>query len=289
MCGESLTSVYMQSRFLAHHGFDPPDLAFDTDPHNSRKMAPCIEKARAIMRVMAVDMWNHKASHERMRLWRMYCSPQIKAYTPDGGETTGYEEVCLCSRLAWRCGLADFDEVRLDTCQIARRWPRRLEVRINRGPMYEGQRPSPGMVFRQGDRGTEGVECAHAQQPRRSGVSSWRGREHTKSQHTVQRPAVKSTTNDRAELPDLLHGALRRRLCCPRKLDCCLTAPPWTHRVCTAIHAMLMHTPHYTTKFYDATTITIHDYNYDAKAQWVRATSSLLLARGFATQRVMLP
>jgi hypothetical protein len=58
-------------------------------------MPPCIEKARAIMRVMAVDMWNHKAKHERTRLWRMYCSPQIKAYTPDGAETTGYEEVRL--------------------------------------------------------------------------------------------------------------------------------------------------------------------------------------------------
>jgi hypothetical protein len=61
-------------------------------------MPPCIEKARAIMRVMAVDMWNHKAKHERTRLWRMYCSPQIKAYTPDGGETTGYEEVGLPAR-----------------------------------------------------------------------------------------------------------------------------------------------------------------------------------------------
>ena len=56
-------------------------------------MPPCIEKARAIMRVLTEDMWNHKAKHERTRLWRMYCSPQIKAYTPDGGESTGYEEV----------------------------------------------------------------------------------------------------------------------------------------------------------------------------------------------------
>jgi hypothetical protein len=57
-------------------------------------MAPCIEKARAIMKVMAVDMWNHKAQQARLRLWRMYCSPQVKAYTPDGSKTTGYEEVC---------------------------------------------------------------------------------------------------------------------------------------------------------------------------------------------------
>ena len=57
-------------------------------------MPPCIEKARAIMRVLTVDMWNHRAKHERTRLWRMYCSPEIKAYTPDGGESTGYEEVC---------------------------------------------------------------------------------------------------------------------------------------------------------------------------------------------------
>ena len=55
-------------------------------------MPPCIEKARAIMRVLTVDMWNHRAKHERTRLWRMYCSPEIKAYTPDGGESTGYEE-----------------------------------------------------------------------------------------------------------------------------------------------------------------------------------------------------
>jgi hypothetical protein len=79
---------------------DPPGLALDTTDlpyiHTTTKMAPCIEKARAIMKVMAVDMWNHKAQHQRLRLWRMYCSPQIKAYTPDGGETTGYEEVCLC-------------------------------------------------------------------------------------------------------------------------------------------------------------------------------------------------
>ena len=58
------------------------------------RMPPCIEKARAIMRVLTEDMWNHRAKHERTRLWRMYCSPQIKAYTPDGGESTGYEEVC---------------------------------------------------------------------------------------------------------------------------------------------------------------------------------------------------
>lgn len=52
------------------------------------------------MRVLTEDMWNHKAKHERTRLWRMYCSPQIKAYTPDGGESTGYEEVRLAlSRL----------------------------------------------------------------------------------------------------------------------------------------------------------------------------------------------
>lgn len=44
------------------------------------------------MRVLTEDMWNHKAKHERTRLWRMYCSPQIKAHTPDGGESTGYEE-----------------------------------------------------------------------------------------------------------------------------------------------------------------------------------------------------
>ena len=61
----------------------------------NNKMPPCIEKARAIMRVLTEDMWNHKAKHERTRLWRMYCSPQIKAYTPDGGESTGYEEVRL--------------------------------------------------------------------------------------------------------------------------------------------------------------------------------------------------
>lgn len=58
-------------------------------------MPPCIEKARAIMRVLTVDMWNHREKHQRTRLWRMYCSPQIKAYTPDGGESTGYEEVRL--------------------------------------------------------------------------------------------------------------------------------------------------------------------------------------------------
>lgn len=67
-----------------------------TNSHTSTTMPPCIEKARAIMRVLAVDMWNQKAKHERTRLWRMYCSPQIKAYTPDGGESTGYEEVCRC-------------------------------------------------------------------------------------------------------------------------------------------------------------------------------------------------
>lgn len=62
-------------------------------------MSPCIEKARAIMQVMTVDMWKQKARHERMRLWRMYCSAQIKAHTPDGCESAGYEEVCP-SRLA---------------------------------------------------------------------------------------------------------------------------------------------------------------------------------------------
>ncbi|KAM0706071.1 hypothetical protein Q7P35_006619 [Cladosporium inversicolor] len=64
-------------------------------------MPPCIEKARAIMRVLTVDMWNHKAKQERTRLWRMYCSPQIKAYTPDGGESTGYEEVYLVLSLSF--------------------------------------------------------------------------------------------------------------------------------------------------------------------------------------------
>lgn len=57
-------------------------------------MPTCIEKARAIMRVVAADLWNHETKHERTRLWRMYCSPQVKLYTPDGSEANGYEEVC---------------------------------------------------------------------------------------------------------------------------------------------------------------------------------------------------
>lgn len=185
----------------------------------------------------------------------MYCSPQIKAYTPDGGETTGYEEVRLSLRLARRYGLADFDKVRLELCHATRRRSIRLEVRAHRRAIYERQRPSAGMVLRQGDRRTEGVECAHTQQPRRSCVSSWRGGEYPKLQHTVQRPAVESTTNSRAGLLNLVHdGTSRRTLCCARELGFCLTAPAWTCRVCT----MLVHTPHYTTTFYDEVTITIY-------------------------------
>lgn len=58
-------------------------------------MLPCIEKARAIMQVLTVDMWSQKARQERMRLWRMYCSPRITIHTPDGYESTDYEEDCL--------------------------------------------------------------------------------------------------------------------------------------------------------------------------------------------------
>lgn len=80
--------------FVVHCCLDAPDLAQLFD-HTPTQMAPCIEKARAIMQVMAADIWNHQAKHQRTRLWRMYCSPQIKAYALDGSESTGYEEVGL--------------------------------------------------------------------------------------------------------------------------------------------------------------------------------------------------
>jgi hypothetical protein len=128
-CGERYrrVHVYMRQRYhfytavgfatssrlglgLARHGLETYTARTEYTTHSRQthihthkthsKMPPCIEKARAIMRVLTVDMYNHKAKHERTRLWRMYCSPQIKAYTPDGGESTGYEEVRPISSFA---------------------------------------------------------------------------------------------------------------------------------------------------------------------------------------------
>jgi len=56
-------------------------------------MPVTMEQAHAIMQAVTVDVWNQHSKTERIKLLETYCSPQIKAYAPDGSETTGCEEV----------------------------------------------------------------------------------------------------------------------------------------------------------------------------------------------------
>lgn len=56
-------------------------------------MAVSLQQAKAIMQAVTVDIWNNPEKSERLALMEKYCSKQMKAYAPDGSETTGYEEV----------------------------------------------------------------------------------------------------------------------------------------------------------------------------------------------------
>lgn len=57
------------------------------------KMPVTVAQAQAIMQAVTVDVWNNTSKTERTKLLEQYCSPTIKAYAPDGSETTGIEEV----------------------------------------------------------------------------------------------------------------------------------------------------------------------------------------------------
>ena len=56
-------------------------------------MPVTVAQAQAIMQAVTVDVWNNTSKTERAKLLEQYCSPTIKAYAPDGSETTGIEEV----------------------------------------------------------------------------------------------------------------------------------------------------------------------------------------------------
>src|ERR1700712_1967949 len=56
-------------------------------------MSVTVEQAHAIMQAVTVDVWNQRFKIERIKLLETYCSPQMKAYAPDGSETTGFEDV----------------------------------------------------------------------------------------------------------------------------------------------------------------------------------------------------
>lgn len=53
-----------------------------------------IPQAHAITQAVTIDAWNNPSKTERIKLLEQYCSPTMKAYAPDGSETTGPEEVC---------------------------------------------------------------------------------------------------------------------------------------------------------------------------------------------------
>lgn len=57
-------------------------------------MPPTLSQAHAIMGAVTVDVWNQESKTERINLLQTYCSAEMKAYAPDGSETTGFEEVC---------------------------------------------------------------------------------------------------------------------------------------------------------------------------------------------------
>ena len=57
------------------------------------KMSVTVAQAHAIMQAVTVDVWNNTSKTERIKLLEQYCSPAMKAYAPDGSETTGIEEV----------------------------------------------------------------------------------------------------------------------------------------------------------------------------------------------------
>ena len=57
-------------------------------------MPVTVSQAHAITQAVTVDVWNNPSKSERIKLLEQFCSPQIKAYAPDGSETTGPEEVC---------------------------------------------------------------------------------------------------------------------------------------------------------------------------------------------------
>ena len=56
-------------------------------------MPVTVEQAHAIMQAVTVDVWNQESKKDRIKLLEKFCSPQMKAYAPDGSETTGCEEV----------------------------------------------------------------------------------------------------------------------------------------------------------------------------------------------------
>lgn len=81
-----------------------PNVSRQTNPHQftspsshqkgtSSKMPPTLSQAHAIMRAVTIDVWNQSSKSERISLLETYCSPGMKAYAPDGSETTGFEEV----------------------------------------------------------------------------------------------------------------------------------------------------------------------------------------------------
>jgi len=57
------------------------------------KMSVTVAQAHAITQAVTVDVWNNPSKTERTKLLEQYCSPTIKAYAPDGSETTGIAEV----------------------------------------------------------------------------------------------------------------------------------------------------------------------------------------------------
>jgi len=57
-------------------------------------MPVTLKEAEEIMQAVTIDVWNNDSKTERLKLMKKYCSPQMKAYAPDGSETVGYEEVC---------------------------------------------------------------------------------------------------------------------------------------------------------------------------------------------------
>ena len=56
-------------------------------------MTGTVAQAQAVMQAVTVDIWNDTSEIERIKLLGQYCSPTIKAYAPNGSETTGIEDV----------------------------------------------------------------------------------------------------------------------------------------------------------------------------------------------------
>lgn len=54
-------------------------------------MSVTVAQAHAIMKAVTVDVWNNTPKTERIKLLEQYCSSAMKAYAPDGSETSGIE------------------------------------------------------------------------------------------------------------------------------------------------------------------------------------------------------